>query len=107
MSITLCKGGFLFHFSNQLLERLRLVHSQVSQYFAVQVYAFSAQFTYKLGVAHTLFAAGSIDTCYPQSAVFTFFQLTAYIFVAQTFLQYVFGNGIYVFTLAVKTFGLI
>lgn len=97
----------LFYRSYQQLEGFRLVHRQVGQYLTVQGNSLYSQLVDEYGVGQPFFANGGVDTGDPQCAVFPFLQFAAYITVLQTFFQYVFGNGIYILTLAIKALGLL
>jgi hypothetical protein len=99
--------GSLLNLGNQRFEALGVVHRQVSQHLAVQADFLFGQQVHKLRVGQTLFANGRVDTGDPQTTVFSFLQLTTHIAIGHTFFYYVFGNGIYVFTLAIEAFGLL
>jgi hypothetical protein len=97
---------FLLHGSYQALEAGGFVHGQVSQYLTVQVDPLHLELVDELRVSQAFLTNSGVDPDDPQGPVFAFFEFTAYIPVLETFLQDVLGYGIYIFTFAVKTFGL-
>ena len=89
---------------NQLLEGLRLVHSQVGENLTVEADTLLGQLVDECRIGQTFGADGGVDTGDPKRAVFSFLELAANITVLKTFLQNVLGDGIYVFSFTVKSF---
>ena len=96
----------LFDRSYEEPEGIRLIHGQVGQYLAIEADAFLAQQVNEGGIGQSFGADGGIDTGDPQCAVFPFLQFAADITILKALFQDVLGDGIYIFTFAVKTFGL-
>ena len=96
----------LFNRSYQELEGFRLVHGEVGEHLAIEADAFLAQLVNKGGIGQAFCADGGIDTGDPQCAVFPFLQFAADITILKALFEDVLGDGVYIFTFAVKTFGL-
>ena len=84
-------GIRLLYFSNDGLESLGVVQSQVGENLAVDLDTSLSQLTHQYGIAHTLLTSGSIDTLNPQGAEGALLVLTIAIGVGQTFLPSVLG----------------
>ncbi len=95
----------LFDLGNQPAEALRLVHGEIGKYFAVDIDILFSQAMYELTVGEAFGTHGGVDTGNPQTAVFALLEFAAHITVGEPFLQYIFGYGVYIFTLSVETLG--
>lgn len=96
----------LFHrFLHDSLEYLRLIHSEISEYFSVYLDIVLLQAEDKFRVSGTEVACSSVDTHNPKSAVRSFFELASYVSVEQTFLDMVLGYSPDVTPRAPVTFG--
>src|SRR6188768_4483242 len=97
----------LFYLRNEVFKCLRIVHRQVSKNLTIQLNSFLLKLVDELRISNSFFTACRIDTGDPQLAIISFLQLTTYKHIGHPFFNYVLGNGINVFTFAIKSFGLL
>ena len=90
MSLT---GSGVLYLVNDSLESLGIVHGQVGEHLAVDLYSGFVNQAHELGVGEIFEACGGIDTLYPESAEVALFLLAVAIGVCQTFLPGIFGDG--------------
>ena len=76
----------VFHFSNDSLESLRVVESEVSEHLTVNLDTGFGQSTHQLRIAHAFHTSGSIDTLNPQGAEVALLIAAVAIGVGQTLL---------------------
>ena len=88
----------VFSFLYDGFERLRLIHSEVSEHLAVDFDTCFLQRAHQLAVAQSFETSGSVDTLNPQCAEITLFVLAIAISILETFLPSVLGNCPYVGT---------
>ncbi len=70
-----------------------MVHGQVGQHLAVQIYIFGVQLAHESGIRHTIGTHTGVDTYNPQIAEASLFGLAVAIRVLQTFFQRVLCDG--------------
>ena len=74
-------------------ERFRVVHREVGEDFAVDLYAFGMEKAHKAGVGETFRACGGVDTLYPEGTEVALFDLTVAVRIGETFFPSVFCYG--------------
>ncbi len=77
---------FLLNLSNDGLESLGVVQSQVGEHLAVDLDASLGQRTHQLAVAHAFHASGSVDTLNPQASEVALLVTTITLSIGKTFL---------------------
>lgn len=86
-------------------ECLRVVHSQVGQNLAVEVYAVGGEQVHELGVGNAVLTSACIDTGDPKAAEGALFTAAVAIGIAHSFIHSILGYGIYFTAGAEVTFG--
>ena len=94
---------FLLYLSNDSLESLWVVNSEVSEHLTVNLDTSLMESTHQCRVAHILQTCSSVDTLNPQCTESTFLITTVTVCVCQTFLPSVLGYGPNILTRSIVT----
>lgn len=90
---------------NNSLKSFRIIHSQISQSFAIQSDVPSVNFTHKFRIAHTMLTRCRIDSLNPKSTEVTLFGAAVTVGISEAFLNGVFSNSPHILTAAEGPFG--
>ena len=88
-------------------ERLRIVHGEVGEDFAVETDVLLRKLTHELGIGDAVLTAGSVDTLDPQSAEVALLGFTVTVGVGETFLVGVLRNRPHISSRQEVAFGLL
>jgi hypothetical protein len=96
----------LLHSFNDGFKSLRVVHSQVGQHLAADLYILVMEFTHKNRIGHPMFPGGGIDPLDPQSPEITFFNPSVTVGIKHTLFMCVFRDRPDILASTKLTFGL-